>query len=238
TPPAKVDDANSSKDNGTVSTSNPVSVTTTDQPASKPRFKKFVPVVVQALAAIILFGIMGGWNRWVGSGTQKTDDAILRADITPLSTRVSGTVVQVAVADYQRVKAGDLLVQLKDDDFKAQVAQSEAGVAAAQAALENNAKQKDWQTSRITQAQAGIQGATAEIAQTDAAIQAAQADVANAQAGVDAAEAKIPDAQAAVEAAQADAERTQLERRRQEALLELGSATKQKVEQAVADQQR
>ena len=238
-PPAKVDDGGGVKTNGAEPSPNPAKAATANQPASKSRFKKFVPVVVLALAALILFGIIGGWNGWVGgSGTQKTDDAILRADITPLSTRVSGTVVQVAVADYQRVKAGDLLVQLKDDDFKAQVAQSEAGVAAAQAALENNAKQKDLQSSRIIQAQAGIQAATAEIAQSDAAIQAAQADVANAQAGVDAAQAKIPDAQAAVEAAQADAERTQLERKRQEALLELGSATKQKLEQVTADQQR
>src|SRR5882724_10833986 len=120
----------------------PANVTTDNRPTAKPRlsFRKIVPVLVLLLAAGILFGIIGGWNRWVGSrGTQKTDDAFLRADITPLSTRVSGTVSEVAVADYQRVKAGDLLVQLKDDDFKAQVAQAEAGVAAAQAALLNNA---------------------------------------------------------------------------------------------------
>jgi membrane fusion protein (multidrug efflux system) len=202
-------------------------------------FKKFIPLLVLLLAAGILFGIAGGWNRFVGgSSTQRTDDAYLRADITPLSTRVSGTVAQVAVNDYQRVKAGDLLVQLKDDDFKAQVAQADAGVASAQAALENNAKQKELQSSRIMQAQAGVQGAGADITQSAAAIEAAEADVANAQAGVDAAQAKIPDAQAAVEAAQADGERTILERRRQEALLELGSATKQKVEQVVADQER
>jgi len=205
----------------------------------KKRLKKFIPVLVLLLAAGILFGIMGGWNRFVGGGsTQRTDDAYLRADITPLSTRVSGSVVQVAVTDYQRVKAGDLLVQLKDDDYKAQVAQAEAGVAAAQAALENNAKQKELQASRIMQAQAGVEAASAQITQSGAAIEAAQADVANAQAGVDAAQAKIPDSQAAVQAAQADAERTLLERKRQEALLELGSATKQKVEQVVADQER
>jgi membrane fusion protein, multidrug efflux system len=202
-------------------------------------FKKFIPLLVLLLAAGILFGIAGGWNRFVGGGsTQRTDDAYLRADITPLSTRVSGTVAQVAVTDYQRVKAGDLLVQLKDDDFKAQVAQAEAGVAGAQAALENNAKQKELQTSRIMQAQAGVEAAGAEIAQTGAAIEAAQSDVANGQAGVDAAQAKIPDTQATVEAAQADAERTLLERKRQEALVELGSATKQKLEQVVADQER
>jgi membrane fusion protein (multidrug efflux system) len=213
----------------------------TVSPGAKRRsgFKGIVPVLVLLLAAVILFGIVGGWNRWVGGrGTQKTDDAYLRADITPLSTRVSGTVAQVAVADYQRVKAGDLLVQLKDDDYKAQVAQAEAGVAAAQAALENNAKQKELQASRIAQAQAGLQGSGAEIAQAGAAIEAAQADVANAQAGVEAAQAKVPDAQAGIEAAQADAERTLLERRRQEALVDLGSATRQKLEQAVADEER
>ena len=201
--------------------------------------KKMVPLFVLILAAVILCGIMGGWNRWVGgSGWQKTDDAILRADITPLSTRVSGTVAQVAVTDYQRVKAGDLLVQLKDDDFKAQVAQAEAGVLAAQAALENNAKQKELQNSRVSQAQAGLQSANADINQTGAGIEAARADVVNAQAGVDIAQAKIPDSQAVVDAASADAERTRLERQRQQALVDLGSATKQKLEQVVADQER
>ena len=238
TNPPKVDDDVTPKSNGTGPSQ--TTVTTVDQAPAKRTsiLRRMVPLLVLVMAAVILFGISGGWNRWVGSGTQKTDDAILRADITPLSTRVSGTVVQVAVADYQRVKAGDLLVQLKDDDFKAQVAQAEAGVAAAQAALENNSKQKDLQNSRIIQAQAGIQAATAEIAQAGAAIEAAKADVANAQAAVDGAQAKIPDAQATVEAAQADAERTSLERKRQEALLDLGSTTKQKVEQVVADQQR
>jgi len=240
TVPPKPDDVATAERNGSGTGPNPTNVTTANQtPTKRPlTFRKIVPLLVLALAAVILFGVAGGWNRWVGSGTQETDDAILRADITPLSTRVSGTVVQVAVADYQRVKAGDLLVQLKDDDFKAQVAQAEAGVAAALAALENNSKQKDLQSSRIVQAQAGIQAATAEIAQTAAAIQAAQADVANAQAGVDTGHAKIPDAQAAVAAVQADADRTSLERKRQEALLELGSTTKQRLEQVVADQER
>ena len=213
---------------------------TTDPPEKRRlSLKKMVPLFVLILAAVILFGITGGWNRWVGGrGWQKTDDAILRADITPLSTRVSGTVAQVAVADYQRVKAGDLLVQLKDDDFKAQVAQAEAGVAAAQAALENNAKQKELQNARVMQAQAGIQAANAEISQTVAGIEAAKSDVANAQAGMEIAQAKIPDSQAVVDAASADAERTRLERNRQQALVDLGSATKQKLEQVVADQER
>ena len=231
TPAAKQADTNASSENTTPPDKKSALL-------NKGWFKKLIPLVVLAMAAIILFGISGSWTRWVGSGSQKTDDAILRADITPLSTRVSGTVAQVAVADYQRVKAGDLLVQLKDDDFKAQVAQAESVVAASEAALENNAIQKELQASRITQAQAGVQAATAEIAQAEAAIEAARSDVANSKAAVDVAEAKIPDAQAGVVAARADAERTALERKRQEALVDLGAATKQKLEQVVADQER
>jgi membrane fusion protein (multidrug efflux system) len=237
--PSKDDDT-TSNGNGTGPSPSPA-VPAEKQTPEKPRlaWKRIVPLLVLALAGLILFGIIGGWNGWVGGpGWQKTDDAILRADITPLSTRVSGTVAQVAVTDYQRVKAGDLLVQLKDDDFKAQVAQAEAGVLAAQAALENNAKQKELQTSRVSQAQAGIQAANAEINQAGAGIEAARADVGSAQAGMDIAQAKIPDSQAVVDAASADTARTRLERERQQALLDLGSATKQKLEQVVADQER
>src|SRR5690242_21878569 len=101
------------------------------EPVKKPRagLRRFAPVLVLLLAAAILFFIVTNWNAWAGSrGSQKTDDAYLRADITPLSTRVSGTVTKVAVEDYQKVKAGDLLVQIKDDDYRAQVEQSEAAV--------------------------------------------------------------------------------------------------------------
>src|SRR6058998_2971976 len=202
-------------------------------------FQRLVPWLVLLMAAGILFVIFGGWNRWVGGGgTQKTDDAYLHSDITPLSTKVSGTVQSVAVNDYQRVQAGDLLVELKDDDFKAQVVQAEAEVAAAHAAIENNAKQKELQAAKIMQARAGLEGARADLAQAQAAVEAAKAEVANAQAGVDESRAKISDAQANIEAAAAEAEQSLLERRRQEALVNDGSATRQNLEQVVANQER
>jgi len=190
------------------------------------RLRRFVPVLlVLFLAAALLGVITSNWNAWVGSkGSQKTDDAYLRADITPLSTRVSGTVKEVAVEDYQRVKAGDLLVQLKDDDYGAQLEQSEAAVQSANAALENNSKQKALQESRIAQAQAGVEAAQADVAQAEANIEAMRADIANARAGV--------------EAANADVVRTQLERARQEALVESASATRQRLEQVTADEKR
>jgi membrane fusion protein (multidrug efflux system) len=65
------------------------------------------------------------WDAWVGSATvQTTNDAYVRAELTRLSSRVAGEVITVAVKDFQRVKAGDLLVQIDPADYAAQVAQA------------------------------------------------------------------------------------------------------------------
>jgi membrane fusion protein (multidrug efflux system) len=177
------------------------------------------------MAAGILVLITGNWNQWLGDRTwQSTDDAYVQADLTPLSTKVVGLVATVAVSDYQPVRAGDLLVQLRDDDFQAHVQQAEAAVRSGKDALLNNQRQKELQDARIAQADEGIRSAEADIAAARAGIEAAQSSIANANSAID--------------AIKADVERTRLERRRQEALFATESATRQKLEQAVADEER
>jgi membrane fusion protein (multidrug efflux system) len=169
--------------------------------------------------------ITGNWNTWASErATQKTDDAYIRADLTPLSTKVAGLVATVDVSDYQPVKAGELLVQLRDDDFRAQVQQAEAAVAAGDFSLINNQRQKELQDARIVQAQEGIRAAEADIVAADSGIEAARSMIANARSAIDGSKAEV--------------ERSASERRRQEALIASESATRQKVEQVVADQQR
>ena len=69
------------------------------------------PELILLTAAAIVILITGNWNRWTSERvSQKTDDAYLRADLTPLSTKVAGLLEAVAVSDYQTVRAGDLLV--------------------------------------------------------------------------------------------------------------------------------
>ena len=63
------------------------------------------------------------------------DDAYVRADWVALSPRVAGYVAEVAVADDQPVKAGDVLVRLQSRDYRARLDQARAGVAEAQATL-------------------------------------------------------------------------------------------------------
>src|ERR1700742_1901745 len=95
------------------------------------------------------------WDAWVGAAaTQVTDDAYVRSDLTHLSSRIAGEVLLVAVTDYQRVKAGDLLVQVDPADYEAQVAQADAAVGAAQAALDNLANQVELQYATIAQGEA------------------------------------------------------------------------------------
>jgi membrane fusion protein, multidrug efflux system len=180
-----------------------------------------VPGLVLVMAAAILLLITANWNSWASERPeQKTDDAYTRSDLTPLSTKVAGLVASVAVSDYQEVKAGQLLVQLKDDDFRAQVQQAEAAVAAGEDTLIDNLRQKELQDTRIAQAGEGVK--------------AAEADIAAAQAGIAAANSAIANARSAMVATQAEVQRTELERRRQEALIAVESATRQTVEQVIA----
>jgi membrane fusion protein (multidrug efflux system) len=167
--------------------------------------------VVVLLIAVLVFTLTWNWNAWEGGrAEQVTDDAYVRGDLTPLSTKVAGIVRNVNVSDYQQVHQGDPIVELQDDDFQAVVAQATAAIEAANAAIENNHRQRELQDTKIERAMAGIDQANAEIVA----------------------------AQAGIEASRADVTRTKSERARQESLLQASSATPQTVEKAVADQER
>jgi membrane fusion protein, multidrug efflux system len=178
----------------------------------KTAWRRFgTPLLVVLMAIAIALTITGNWNAWEGGRIEQvTNDAYVRRDLTPLSTKVVGLVREVKVNDYQRVRKGDELVLLADDDFRAQVAQAAAALEAATAALENNRRQRALQDARIERALAGIDQAQAQIAA----------------------------AQAGKEAVRADVSRTNSERSRQEALVSTGSATRQRLEVAVADAER
>ena len=178
----------------------------------KASWRRFgTPVLVLLMALAIALTITRNWNAWEGGrADQVTDDAFVRRDVTPLGTKVAGLVREVKARDYQQVRKGDELVRLEDDDYRAQVAQAAAAVDAAKAALVNNRRQRDLQDARIDRALAGIDQAHAQIAA----------------------------AQAGTEAVQADVSRTDAERSRQEGLFAARSATRQRVEAAVADAER
>src|SRR3984957_8490596 len=101
------------------------------------------PILVILLGVTVLITITRNWNAWEGGkAEQVTDDAYVRGDLTPLSTKVTGIVRAVNVADYQQVHQGDVLVELQDDDYQAVVDQANAAVAAAHPGIEENLRQR------------------------------------------------------------------------------------------------
>src|SRR6202041_614368 len=78
------------------------------QTKPKPKWRAFgVPLLVGLLAAAVVFTITRNWNAWEGGRiVQVTDDAYVRGDLTPLSTKISGIVRAVKVSDYQEVHKG------------------------------------------------------------------------------------------------------------------------------------
>jgi membrane fusion protein, multidrug efflux system len=168
-----------------------------------------IPLIVLLVAAGLLFGIAGHLTGWQGNRPeQETDDAYLRADMTPLSTRISGTVRKVNVGDYQGVKSGQVLIELDDEDYRAALNQAQASLAASEASLADNQAAKRIQDAQIDAAKAGI-------VQADAAINAAKAGIASVS---------------------SERERALSELNRQQALFDSKAATHQQLEAATAQQ--
>jgi membrane fusion protein (multidrug efflux system) len=119
-------------------------------------------ILVFIVAGATIFIVSTRWTRWEGrAGWQATNDAYLQSDLTPIAAKVAGYVREVSVQDYDRVHAGQVIVQLVDDDYRAAVAQGEANIAAATALRDSLRAQRDLQL-------ANVQAAHAVVASTEA----------------------------------------------------------------------
>jgi len=149
-------------------------VPTQTAPADTPRARRrpwfgpsLVRLAILLAAGLIVILFTTQWNRWVGlSIRQVTDDAYVRGDITPLSAQVPGYVRRVLVDDFQRVKQGELLVEIEDDDYRARVAQAEADLLGAGAAIENLKAQKAAQHAQVAEAEGAIAATQADVERT------------------------------------------------------------------------
>jgi multidrug resistance efflux pump len=117
-------------------------------------------------------------------------DALVRAHLSDLGTRVAGVVREIRVDAGSRVKAGDVLLQLDDRHFRAELARATAeqrelaaGYRAEKAAIE------------LERARLGlnINGAEAEVRRASAALQAALSEADDAAAFHRAREALLPE---------------------------------------------
>jgi membrane fusion protein (multidrug efflux system) len=103
-------------------------------PAPQPSSRRwwFLGIAVLVVAAAIFYGIPLVHEALT---TVSTDDAYVNGHVTFVAPRVVGQVTQVLVDDNNRVRTGDLLVQLDDKPYRVIVELKEAALAGAKADL-------------------------------------------------------------------------------------------------------
>ncbi|MBA8869459.1 HlyD family secretion protein [Pantoea agglomerans] len=207
------------------------------QPERKRPGKK--PLIILAVVVVIML-IVGFWFWFTTRNIETTDDAFTEGDAVTIAPKASGYVVKLLVKDNQRVKKGDLLVEIDPSDNRAQREQANAQLGLAVAQLHQAHAQ--LALSKV-QYPAQRDQALADQAKAEANLLNAQADYrrqrgvdprATSQRNIDSASAQLRSAQAQLQSAKAQVEvasQVALQIRQQETNVE---ARQQQVEQAKA----
>jgi membrane fusion protein (multidrug efflux system) len=188
-------------------------------PPAAPAHRRATKIVW--IAALILLGVLASVRYYLYAlAYESTDDAFIEGDIVAVSPKVPSYVSRVHVDDNSRVKKGNLLVELDDRDFAAQLAQARANLAAAIArhrSAEMNVRVVDTTSGAgLDQAAAGVQAAARQVAETRSRVEQARAQVA---------------------AAGAEANRARADAERYERLLQYHAVSRQERDHAVAADQ-
>lgn len=97
-----------------------------------------------------------------GSG-EFTDNARVRQNIVPLSSRVQGFIREVRFTDFQQVKKGDTLVVIEDTEFHLRLAQAEADLIRAEYGVQGTASSVVTTKTGMTVTEAGIESARVQM---------------------------------------------------------------------------
>lgn len=82
------------------------------------------------ISIIILLAAAAFWfaSLFIHPGVEYTDNAQIRKDIVPVSSRVQGFVKEIRFVEFQKVSEGDTLVIIEDAEFQLRLAQAEANL--------------------------------------------------------------------------------------------------------------
>jgi membrane fusion protein (multidrug efflux system) len=108
------------------------------------------------LAGTSLAGSYGHEYWTTGRYLESTDDAYVKADYTTIAPKVGGYIDAVLVKDNEHVSVGQVLARIDDRDYRSALAQANAEVDAAAAAVRNLDAQIGLQQSLIEQAKAAV----------------------------------------------------------------------------------
>ncbi|MBU2898131.1 HlyD family secretion protein [Vibrio hepatarius] len=125
--------------------------------------KKSNKALLIATAVMLIIGLLCA-GYWFGYARhfESTDNAYLQGDITIIRPKVSGYIATSFVSDNQKVKKGDLLVELDARDYVTELEQAKAHLAVSKSSIDNLTAQKTLQKSQILQAESRVDSAKAE----------------------------------------------------------------------------
>jgi len=136
----------------------PSGVTPPPQPTTGNGSKRKGGVILLLLFLATAVGFLV-WYVW-SANRVSTDNAFIEATIHPVASKVPGLVVKVYVVENQKVKKGDLLVELDPTDFRVRES-------AARAALELAQNDTSGDEPRIRAMEAEVSQARARLAQAE-----------------------------------------------------------------------
>ena len=125
-------------------------------------------IYINIYNAIIVLALLGGAIYVIcqfmhfGSG-EFTDNARVRQNIVPHSSRVQGFIREVRFTDFQQVKRGDTLVIIEDTELRLRLAQAEADLLRAEQGSKGTARSIVTTKTGITVTEAGIESARAQM---------------------------------------------------------------------------
>jgi len=183
-------------------------------PARRDPRRRRTIVIVSVIAVALVAGVFL-W-RYLSS-YESTDDAQADVHLYPVSARIAGYVVRVAVDDNQWVEKGTVLVEIDPKDYEVAVAQAQANLANAEATA---------QSLNITVPITSVNSSSQ--------LQSTASDIENTKAGVIAAERQLSAAHAQLEEAQANDVRAQDDLHRYKLLVDKREVAEQVYDQALA----
>ena len=103
---------------------------------------------ITLITTVVIAGIAISAYFWLERGQVSTDDATLTSHTVTLSPKVSGYVKVLTINDNQRVKAGDVLLEIDPSDYLIRRDKARAAYEAAKAAA--SASHSNMETTNIS----------------------------------------------------------------------------------------
>ena len=195
-------------DKSIASTEAPVDAAQIRPPVTAPpahRYRKWL-LSAGAVAGLAAAGCFLAPLVSTALNTVSTEDAYVNGHVTLVAPRVQGQVMKVLVDDNQRVKKGDLLVQLDKEPYQVQLAlkrdavrQAETNLAAAESKARGLAAQLGAQRWKLQNASEQVDAQVALLRSQVAALRSHEAILSRAEADLKRAKALLPTAAISVE---------------------------------------